>query len=81
MKLVDQFIYLGSNILSTEKDVNIPMGKVWTTIDKLTTIWKSDLSDKIKRDFFSAVTVSVLLYDSTTRTLNTRRKKLMRTTQ
>ena len=29
-------------------------------------IWKSDLSDKIKRDFFQTVAVSVLLYSGTT---------------
>ena len=38
LKLVDQFIYLGSNISSTENDVNICIGRVWTAIDRLTTI-------------------------------------------
>ena len=30
MKLVDQFIYLGSNILFTESNVSIHRDKVWT---------------------------------------------------
>ena len=32
-------------------------------------IWKSDLTDKLKRQFFQAVVVSVLLYGCTTWTL------------
>ena len=35
LKLVDQFIYLGSNISSTKSDVNICIGKAWTAIDSL----------------------------------------------
>ena len=35
---------------STESDVNIHNGKTWTVIDWLTTIWKSDHSDKIKTE-------------------------------
>ena len=66
MKLVDQFTYFSSNISSTESNVNICKGKLWTAIDKLSVIWKSDLSDKIKQDYFQAVAVSVQLYDSTT---------------
>ena len=51
LKLVNQFTYLKSNISSTESDVNIRQEKVWTAFDKLLIKWKSDLSDKIKRDF------------------------------
>ena len=41
-------------------------------------IWNSDLSYKIKRDFFQAVAVSVLLYRGTTTSLTERleRKEL-----
>ena len=69
LKLVDQFIYLSSNISSTESDVNICMGKAQITIDRLTTILKSDISDKIKPEFFQTVAVSVLLYGCTTQTI------------
>ena len=37
LELVDQFIYLGSNISSTEIDVDICIGKPWTAIDRLMT--------------------------------------------
>ena len=46
LKSVDQFLYLGSNISSTESDVNICTGKAWTAFDRLSTKWKSDVSDK-----------------------------------
>ena len=48
LKYVEQFIYISSNISSTESNVKIFRGKAWTTTDELTTIWKSDLADEIK---------------------------------
>ena len=48
MKLVNKFTYLGSSISSTESDVHKGQAKVWTAIDRLSIIWKSDLSDEIK---------------------------------
>ena len=62
LKFANQFIHIGSNILSTESNVNISTGKAWTALGRLTTIWKSDLSDKIKWEFFQVMVVSVLLY-------------------
>ena len=43
--------------------------KAWTAIDKLSIIWKSDLTDKMKCSFFQAAVVSILLYGCTTWTL------------
>ena len=57
LKLVDHFTYLGSNILSTESNVNIRIVEAWTAIDRLWIIWKSDLSDKIKRKSFRILAV------------------------
>ena len=62
LKLVDHFTYLGSNISTNESDVNIRTAKSRTIIDRLLIKWKSDLSDKIKWEFFQAVAVSLLLY-------------------
>ena len=47
----------------------------WTVIDGLSVIWKSDLTDKIKRSFFEAVVVLILLYGCTTWTLTKRMEK------
>ena len=51
MKLIDQFIYLGSNISSTERVVYICIGEVRTANDRLTIKCKSDFSDDIKWGF------------------------------
>ena len=69
LKLVDKFTYLGSSVSSTEKDIDIRLTKAWTAIDKLSVIWKSDLTDKMKRGFFQAAVVSILLHGCTTWTL------------
>ena len=75
LKLVDKFTYLGSSVSSTEKDIDMRLTKAWTAIDKLSVIWKSDLTDKMKRSFFQAVVVSILLYGCTTWTLTKRLEK------
>ena len=49
--------------------------KAWTAIDRLSAIWKTDLTDKMKRSFFQAAVVSILLYGCTTWTLTKRMKK------
>ena len=75
LKLVDTFIYLGSSVSSTEKDIDTRLTKAWTAIDRLSIIWKSDLTDKMKRSFFQAAVVSILLYGCTTWTLTKRLEK------
>ena len=75
LKLVDKFTYLGSSVSSTEKDIDTRLTKAWTAIDKLSIVWKSDLTDKMKRSFFQAVVVSILLYGCTTWTLTKRLEK------
>ena len=57
LKLVDKFTYLGSSVSSTKK-------KYWHVANK--GIWKSNLTDKMKRNFFQAAVVSILLYGCTT---------------
>ena len=69
LKLVDKFTYLGSSVSSTEKDIDMQLTKAWTAIDKLSIIWKSDLTDKMKHSFFQAAVISILLYGCTPWTL------------
>ena len=66
LKLVDKFPNQGSSVSLTEKDTNTQLAKAWTAIDRLSVIRKSDLTDKIKRSFFQAAVVSILLYGCTT---------------
>ena len=75
LKLVDKFTYIGSSVSSTEKDVDTRLTKVWTAIDRLSIMWKSNLTDKMKHSFFQAAVVSILLYGCTTWTLIKRLEK------
>ena len=75
LKLVDKSTYQGSNVSSTKTDINMRLVMAWTAIDRLSVIWKSDLTDKMKCSFFQAVVVSILLYGCTTWTLTKRIEK------
>ena len=63
------------SVSSTKKVIDMRLMKAWTAIDKLSIIWKSDLTDKMKCRFFQAVVVSKLLYGCTTWTLTKRLEK------
>ena len=75
LRLVDKFTYLGSSVSSTENDIDTRLTKAWTAIDRLSIIWKSGLTDEMKRSFFQAAVVSILLYGCTTWTLTKRLEK------
>ena len=69
LKLLNKFTYLGSSVSSTKTDINTQLAKVWTAIDRLSVIWKSDLTDKMKCSFFQAAVMLILLYRCTLWTL------------
>ena len=69
LKLLDKFTYLGSSVSSTEKDIDTRLTKAWTAINRLSIIWKSDLTDKMKHSFFQAAVTLILLYGCITWTL------------
>ena len=75
LKLEDKITYLGSSVSSTEKDIDTRLMKAWTAINRLSTIWKSDLTDKMKRSFFQAAVISILLYGCNTWTQTKRLEK------
>ena len=77
LKLVGKVTYIGSSVSSTKKDIDTRITKASTAIDKLSIISKSDLTDKMKRSFFQAAVVSILLYGCTTWTLTKRLKKTL----
>ena len=64
LKLLDKIPYLGSSVSSTEKDINTRLTKAWTAIDMLSVIWKSDLTDKMKRSFFQAASYRYCYIDA-----------------
>ena len=57
------------------EDIETRLTKAWTAINRLSTTWKSDLTDKMKRSFFQAAVTSILLYGCTTWTLTKRLEK------
>ncbi len=63
LKLVDKFTNLGSSVSLTEKDIDTQLTKTWTAIDKM------------KRSFFQAAVVSILLYGCTIWMLTKRLEK------
>ena len=69
LKLVCKFINLGSSVSSTEKDIDMRLTKAWTAINHMT--------DKMKRSFFQAAVVSILLYGCTTWTLTKQLEKTL----
>ena len=75
LKLVEKFIYLGSSVSSTETDIDTRLRKAGTANNRLSVIWKSHLTDKMKPSFFKAVIVSILLYGCITWTLTKRLEK------
>ena len=75
LKLVDKFPYRGNSVSSTKTDIKTRLEKTWTAIDRLSVIWKSDLTDKMKRSFFPEAIVSILLHGYTTWTLTKQMEK------
>ena len=56
---MDKFTYLRSSVSATENDINTQLA--WTAVERLSVVWKSDLTDKIKYSFFQAAVLSILL--------------------
>ena len=72
LKLVNKFTYLGSCVSSSEKDIDTRQTKAWTVTNRLSIIWKSDLTGKMKRSFVQAAIGSILRYGCTSLMLTKR---------
>ena len=69
LRKVDDFKYLSSWIDQTKKDLEIRKGEAWSASNKLTAVWKSNLSRDLKICFPRASVESVLLNRSESWTL------------
>ena len=69
LKNVEDFLYLGSWIDCCSTDVTVRIGKAWSALHKLDTIWKPELSVGLDISFFRAKVDTVLLYGTTAWTL------------
>ena len=72
---VDDFIYLGSWIESTDREIRVRKGKAWGALHILKDIWKSKLSKSLNIKLFIAACESVLIYGSETWTLTNAQEK------
>ena len=73
--MVEDYVYLGSFISSSEKDFNTRKGMAWSSCNDMHQIWTSQLPKSIKLEIFRATVEPILLYGSDTWTLS---KKLER---
>ena len=77
LKQVDDFLYLGSWVGSTSKDIDVIIGKAWAALSKMNKIWKSKMNKDLKIQLFRSTVETVLLYGANTWTLTkTLSKKL-----
>ena len=60
--LKSKFTFIGNSVLSTENDINMRLARAWIAIDKLSIIWKSNFSDKIKHFFPGSGCVSSTIW-------------------
>ena len=78
LEKVDDFKYLGTWLINPINDFKARKVAAWTAIKRLNRIWRSTvLSDTIKINVFSALIVSILLYNATTWTVNKTLSKLL----
>ena len=69
IKRVCEFKYQGSYVGSTQHNVSVIIESAWVTLNSLNIIWKSNLSSKLKRNFFKDKIETVLVYGLITLTL------------
>ena len=61
LKNIDEYHFLRSSIDCCSKDVNAKIGKAWSILHKLDTIWKSEFPNGLKIVFVRATSETVFL--------------------
>ena len=75
IKHVPDFKYLGAHIMDSEKEFQIRKALAWTACNKMDKIWKSNLQNSLKINFFRATIEPILLYGAETWTMNSKMHK------
>ena len=70
LKQVEDYVYLGSRIMTSLKDFNTRKGMAWSACNDLHHIWTSNLSKSYKLGIFRATVEKILLYGCETWTLS-----------
>ena len=77
LEVTDDFQYLGGWMESSEKDISVRRALAWKALHGMKKVWKTNLSDNIKRRLFVATVESVLLYGCETWTMTTSMERSM----
>ena len=77
LEVVDDFNYLGAWIASTQKDIRIRRARAWSALHSMNKVWKSGMSDNLKRRLFVTTVESVLVYGCEAWTLTVKDKKAL----
>ena len=75
IKQVEDFKYLGSFIMASEKDMKTRKALAWLACNKLDKIWHSTLANKTKVHVFKTLIEPILLYGAETWTLSKSQQK------
>ena len=75
IKRVEDFKYLGSFIMDSNKDFKARKGMAWAACNKLDKIWRSDIHNETKINLFRATIEPILMYGSETWTLTSKQQK------
>ena len=75
LKMVEDYVYLGSFISSSQKDFNTRKGMAWSACNDMHKIWTSQLPKHLKLEIFRATVEPILLYGSETWTLSKKLEK------
>ena len=75
LEKVEDFVYLGAWIATTEHDFRVRKAKAWAACHKMKAIWKSNMRRNLKIRLFQATVESILLYGTETWTVTESLKK------
>ena len=75
LKRVEDFKYLGSFIMDSNKDFKTRKAMAWVACNKLDKIWLSNLHRSININLFGATIEPILMYGSETWTLTSKQQK------
>ena len=75
LEWVEDFVYLGAHLRSTEHDFNVRKAKAWAACHRLRSVWKTDLRRSCKVNLFRTTVEAILLYGAETWTLTSSLEK------
>ena len=62
LEVVDDYIYLGACMASTQQDIKVRRAKAWRALHNMSKVWRSRMTPDTKRRLFVSTVESVLLY-------------------